>query len=72
MFNIVVFSTTSTIFLYRQHHLTMHQSNDIDDAMNNAVMVINYQQKRRLFYVIFVLYIFIFMLYWMYSWAMML
>ncbi len=27
----------------------MRQSNDVDDAMNDAVMVVDHQQKRRLF-----------------------
>jgi len=44
----------------------MRQSNDVDDAMNDAVMVVDHQQKRRLFlYMIFVLHIFIYILYWL-------
>jgi len=48
-----------TLFFY----LTMHQSNAIDDAMNNAVMFIDHQQKQNCFYIIFILYIFIYRLY---------
>jgi len=49
----------------------MCQSNNIDDAMNDAIMVIDHPSKREdCFYIIFVLYIFIFILYWVYSWAM--
>jgi len=42
-------------------YLSMRQSNAIDDAMNDVVMVVDHQQKRRLFlYHIFVQYIFIY------------
>jgi len=34
---------------YWQHCLTMHQSNNINDAMNDAIMVINHQQKKNCF-----------------------
>jgi len=27
----------------------MHQSNDVDNAMNDIIMVVDHQQKRRLF-----------------------
>jgi len=47
-------------FLYRQHRLTMRQSNNIDDAMNDAVMVVDHQQKRRTFlYIIRSIYIYL-------------
>jgi len=38
----------------------MRQSNDVDDAMNDAIMVVDHQQKRRLFlYEIHFLYIYL-------------
>jgi len=35
--------------LYVYHHQSMRHSNDIDDDVNDVVMVVNHQQKRRLF-----------------------
>jgi len=41
----------------------MRQSNDVDDAMNDVVMVIIHQQKKEWFYAIYILYIFMFIFY---------
>jgi len=35
--------------LYVYHHQSMHHSNDINDDANDVVMVVDHQQKRRLF-----------------------
>jgi len=45
---IVMLSCCAT-FLYQDHNSDVHQSNTIDDAMNDVIMVIDHQQKGRLF-----------------------